>query len=354
MGIQPRNTDRFFTRHQPPAGPAPFHEQVDRMQQVIQAHAPGAQAPAVQGRGNAQVQGTTDLHTQPGMGNHPGDQTPKAGDKGDFRGFGGDKSSGAGGNNGGDRAGKPEAPQQNNSGGTAKASQTPETHTPDNRATDNRDRGGWTKFGGGRQQGDSGRTDQSNPATRDNTRVPRTDKGSSSGVSNSGQGAASGDDHGGFRKFPGGGDRVPQQPDRAEQPKSTTPGGATGDHGGWQKFPSNSGPGSRQSDPGNTNRDRSGPSQNKPPLELNKPIVTPRNTPSPMPSRMPEIHNEPRSMPSPSRMPETHGGSRTEPSHSERSSGGGGGGGSRGGDRGGNHGGGGDKGSKSSSGPKFR
>jgi hypothetical protein len=86
------------------------------------------------------------------------------------------------------------------------------------------------------------------------------------------------------------------------------------DHGsGWQKFPSNADHASRPSDlPANRSGridpgDRSGGS--KPPLDLNRPIVTPRQsethmerrTSSPPSQRMPEVHNESRSTPSYSR-----------------------------------------------------
>src|SRR5438270_6439414 len=42
--VQPRNVDRFYSRHQPPAAPEPFHTQVDRVQRAV-----GPQAIGVQG-----------------------------------------------------------------------------------------------------------------------------------------------------------------------------------------------------------------------------------------------------------------------------------------------------------------
>jgi len=106
------------------------------------------------------------------------------------------------------------------------------------------------------------------------------------------------------------------------------------DHGsGWQRFPPNSDRGSRPTDsPSNrSGRIDSGDRSSgggKPPLDLNRPIVTPRQPDSRMehstsyPSqRAPEVHNEPRSAPSYS-----HSDSRSTPSysqHSDHSSGGG-------------------------------
>ena len=44
-GLQPRNTDRFFTRKQPPAAAPAFHEQVNQVQRVMQGRIGNAQIP---------------------------------------------------------------------------------------------------------------------------------------------------------------------------------------------------------------------------------------------------------------------------------------------------------------------
>ncbi|HEX9255474.1 MAG TPA: hypothetical protein VF938_08005, partial [Candidatus Angelobacter sp.] len=156
----------------------------------------------------------------------------------------------------------------------------------------------------------------------------------------------------------------------------------TQDNGGWQKFPSNSDRGSRTNDsPSNRGNDRVNQGGSKPPLELHRPIVTPRQSDnsndsrgnnrgndsrySPPPQRTPEVHNEPRYSPPPSRNDRSY----SPPSHSDRSysprseshSGGGGGGSSSHGGGSSSHGGGGSShesgghsDSKSSSNPKHR
>src|SRR5262249_29957239 len=79
------------------------------------------------------------------------------------------------------------------------------------------------------------------------------------------------------------------------------PGRTQEDRGGWQRFPSNSDRGSR-SDSSSGRGDRGDSGGSKPPLELHRPIVTPRNDSrgdsrndqryTPPPARMPDTHNE--------------------------------------------------------------
>src|SRR4029077_1440761 len=142
------------------------------------------------------------------------------------------------------------------------------------------DRGGWNKFGppSGRSGGDTGNVPS--PRSNDQGRVPRTDS----------------------------------------TPTQTSPSRTQEDHGGWQKFPANNANndrGTRSNDSPATRTDRvnSGdrPGGSKPPLELHRPIVTPRqpdvrnqerSTPPP-PARTPEVHNEPRYSPPPTQRSET-------------------------------------------------
>ncbi len=137
----------------------------------------------------------------------------------------------------------------------------------------NGDRSGWTRFSG-----------------------PR------SGVSSSTGGQAAGGGHQGQSDNSHG-----SQMDRGSTFDRGGQGGTTThtpeNHGSWQRFPSNT--------------DRSG-GGSKPPLDLNRPIVTPRQTDTRMerstsiPSqRSAEVHNEPRSSPSYS-----HSDSRSTPSYS--------------------------------------
>jgi hypothetical protein len=145
--------------------------------------------------------------------------------------------------------------QQGPSGNAERSAGTAASGSPQGNAGDH---GGWTKFGSpSSRANDSTRSGPSGPASRDNTRVPAGN--SSSDVrSNAGPGAAS----------------AGRSVDR--------------NNGGWQRFPSNSSPGSRgndtrQNDTG-PGHDRSSSPPSKPTLELNKPIVTPRESPGPSPS----------------------------------------------------------------------
>ena len=357
MGIQPRQGDRFFTRHQPPEGPQSFDHQADRVQQVIQAHAPNAQIPGARAGGEARG----DFRTQPAVVNREVSKAPV-------------------------QEGRTMPAIVPREGGPS--SQTGATEAP-KRGNDRGNRGGWSKFGdrsGSGSQG--GATDRGAPASRDNVQVPR-ERGNPAAGQNSG--SSGNEDRGGFRRF--GGDRSTPRPDRnADQPKNgstSSSGSGSGappfsggertergaDRGGWQRFPE-SGSGARQND-GSTSSgrerrssvDRSSERGSRPPLELNKPIVMPRSTPDARstPSRTPEMgrpRNEPARMPE---VRETRGGGGYDRGAGRSSSGGGydrsaghsgggGGGGEHGGSRGGNEhgGGGGDKGGSKGSGPKSR
>ena len=364
-GIQTRNNDRFFTKHQPPAGPESFHDQMQRVQRVVGPEAAGASSG---NQGNVR----TDVHAGPGQvdrhdigGNAGGNaktgiaQVPRT-----------DGSGASGGNAGGNlRTGTAEVPKIGGQGAGSSGGSN-------GSAQDNRrgDRGGWNKFGppSGRSNSDvgSGRSEQAPSGSR----------------------------------FPSGGDRQSndrQINDRQSNDRSVGSGQAsqpsdkgaaqpprTPDSGGWQKFPSNSDRGSRANDSSsNRGNDRVDQGGGKPPLELHRPIVTPRQDTnndsrgnnrgndsrySPPPQRTPEVHNEPRYTPPPSRNdrsyspPSRNDRSYSPPSRSERSysppsrsesrsSGGGGGSSSHSGGSSSSHGGGGGHSdSKTSSNPKHR
>jgi len=378
--VQPKNVDRFYTRHQPPAGPESFHDQMQRVQRVVGPEAAGASSSGAQGNvrtdvhagpehvdrrdiggnasgnvnaktGIAQVprtdkstadKSTTGATTTGGAAQQPSSGNDSHGDNspGGFRRFG----AGNGPNNAGI------VPKDNPAHTSTGASESATHNNPaagganasgGNGAQDNKrgDRGGWNKFGppSGRATGDTGSAPS--PRSNDQGRVPRTDSTPAS--------------------------TSPASPSRTQEDRS-----------GWQKFPANNSSndrGTRSIDSPATRNDRvnsgdrSGGS--KPPLELHRPIVTPRQpdvrnqerTTPPPPARTPEVHNEPRYSPPPTQRSETprySPPSRSEspryspPSHSESH----GGSSSSHGDSSSSHSGSSDRGghsdSKSSSGPK--
>jgi len=273
-GIQTRNNDRFFTKHQPPAGPESFHDQMQRVQRVVGPQAAGAGVSSGNVSSGNQGNVRTDMHAGPGQV-----------DRHDI-----------GGNAGGNaRTGIAEVPRTGGQGsGTSGGSNASVNAAQDNRRSDHGD-GGWSKFGppSGRSNSGAGEASGQTPSSRstDQGRAPRTDSAPSSG--------------------------------RSTEPPRTQ------DSGGWQKFPSNSDRGaSSTSNRGNDRVDQGG---SKPPLELHRPIVTPRESNnsndsrgnnrgngsrySPPPQRTPEVHNEPRQTPPSSRNDRSY----SPPSHSDRS-----------------------------------
>ena len=408
MSIQPKQVDRFYAKRQPPAALPTFNDQRDRVQQVVQQHAPNAQIPGARTDRGPEIRGESgadrgQFRTEPGMVNKSGagagvtgsagvsggaqtsggarqapDAKGKDADRGGWRGFG--DRPGAKDRNAPGRMDTTEGPKGDVERATTKPAVVPrqdqgaETSKGKDAGaqTDKRDRGGFRKFGppaGANMKVDTedkgGRRDQQPSPPRDNRSVAPADR-SNPGTSGSGGG---GDDRG-FKKFPSGGDRPSSQPDKpAEQPKGNVPSTSTGERGSWQRFPSGSS-GAQDDSARASGRDRSGERQSKPPLELNKPIVTPRSAPetrTPPPSRMPETRSEPRMSPPSSRGSEMRSVPRASGSGggyggSSRSFGGGGGSRGSGGGGGGSHsggggsrsaGGGGDKGG-SRSGPRSR
>jgi hypothetical protein len=273
-GIQTRNNDRFFTKHQPPAGQESFHDQMQRVQRVVGPEAAGA-GTSSRNQGNAR----TDMHAGPGQV-----------DRHDI-----------GGNGGGNvRTGIAEVPRtggQSASGASGGANASVNAGQ-DNRRSDHGDRGGWSKFGApsGRSNSGAGEASGQTPSSRstDQGRVPRIDS-------------------------------APQSGRGGETPR-------TQDSGGWQKFPSSSDRGSKANDStSNRGNDRVDQGGGKPPLELHRPIVTPRQSDnsndsrgnnrgndsrySPPPQRAPEVHSEPRYTPPPSHNDRSY----SPPSHNDRS-----------------------------------
>jgi hypothetical protein len=258
-GRQSRGNDRFFTHRQPPAALPGFHDQQERVQRTMQEHNPGGEIPGARGDYHTQPgvanRSGGEFHTQPGVANRSGGMNgrPEVVGRQDQNGRGAGDRVGANDHN---------APGHMDSPGEAQSN-------------DRGNRGGWSKFGppaGGRSTVDmndkGGRADQHSPASDGSGPASRDRYNPSAG----GQSGGASEDRGGFHKFPSGSgnDRPSSQPDRS----NSGPPQSSGDRGGWQRFPSGSG--GRQNDsPAGHGNDRGG----KPQLELNKPIVTPRNSP---------------------------------------------------------------------------
>lgn len=309
--IQTRNNDRFFTRHQPPAGPESFHDQAARVQKVVGPEAAGAQGGVrgdfhagpgqvdrhdIGGSAGAGVNAKTGIAEVPRVGGNvnggatvtqnPGQQgrvgNEGSGERDSFRRFPGNNNGqnapavggmpgpkdspghmAPGANEGMAQNNAP--PANNNNAGNAAS---------DNRR-DNRDRGGWSKFGPPPTRSNNGPGEAAGqngtPSSRSNDvgHVPRTDS-------------------------------TPAQTPRTQEDR------------GWQRFPQNNDRGPKPSDvPANRNDriDPNGSGGSKPPLELHRPIVTPRQ---------PDVRNEQHSMPPPSQTPEVHSEPRyTPPQRSE-------------------------------------
>jgi hypothetical protein len=351
-GIQPHNTDRFYTRHQPPAGPEPFHDQAARVQSVVGPQAVGAQA-------GAQRNVKTDVHSGPGQV-----------DRHDVSGAGSVNAGGTAHGNVNERNRIGEVPRTGGSpaGGSASGGAAAGNATAGGAAAggaasggnpapgESRERSGWRTFGppsarsgdttNGRSGGDAGNgrnpqtTTTPAPRSNDQGRVPRTDSASPAGRSG---------DNPNWQKFPSSGDR-PSGVDHTPQPGAGSSSGdrpsgiyhmpqqpgagptqtpsAPSHDGGWQRFPANNDRGARPADPGNRTDSGGG----KPPLELHRPVVTPRqpDTRNNEPSRAPDVHSQPSYSPSPQQHTESPRYS-PPPSRSEsggRSYGGGSGGGS--------------------------
>jgi hypothetical protein len=324
--ITPRSVGHYFTRTQPPAGPAGFQQQANQVQEVVRAHGGSAQ---------------TTVSATPGM-QPPGSNSGQRGNLGDERSI--KPESGNIGRAGGQvpgsnsaagpEAGKPvltqpatngwekfgHAVEGGKAGGPIVASGSPaqaqaETGKPANSGGANSQskpqqndgaitgpktgHEGWHSFGSGGSQ---------NPGTTRPSGAAETGgKAPAGGGEAPGQNSGS---HEGWQKFPS--SNRGQSPDesktnapaRTDGPAHST--GAPEEHsvtpsstpkppannanqgGGWQKFPgpSDSSRGSRATDSA------------KPPLTIDRPIVTPRNGGNePHNTATPPPHSEPRSAP---------------------------------------------------------
>jgi hypothetical protein len=253
-GIQTRNNDHFFTKHAPPAAKQEsFHDQMQRVQRVVGPEAAGASHGNPVGATNGAQNGSAGK--------------PSFNDKGRIE---------SGMNNA----------HSSNTGSTAGST----GNAPQDRSHD-----GWNKFGSpsGHSGGDvgNGRSESSgNP------------RGSSGGVNGRQINDRQMSDH----QINSG---MSQSSDRNTGQSSHTP-----ESGGWQKFPSRSDHSSAQdhsspvdhgSGPGISAADRvdhasqgNSGGNSRPPLDLHRPIVTPREQPSSQPrNSSPAQRNEPRSSP---------------------------------------------------------
>ena len=269
-GIQTRNSDRFFTKHAPPAGrQESFHDQMQRVQRVVGPEAGGASHGNSGGATNGAQNGSAGQ--------------PSFNEKGRIE---------SGMNNA----------HSTNSGSTA-----------GNNSAQDRSHSGWNKFGS--PAGHSG-SDVGN-GRADSSGNPRSSSGGTNGrqindrqINDRQMNGRQMSDH----QINSG---MSQSSDRNAGQNSHTP-----ESGGWQKFPSRSDQGSavdhssavdHGSGPGISAADRvdhaaqgNSGGNSRPPLDLHRPIVTPREQPGSQPGNLspaqrseprynpPAQHNEPR------------------------------------------------------------
>ena len=272
-GVHTRDSGRFFTQHQPPAGPESFHDQAARVQHVVGPQSAGLQG----GAHGGEVRGASAQVDRHDIGRNAGMSR------------GNESASG-----GNERIGNTEVPRtggdSNRSGGNASG------NASGNGSGNN---AGWSHFGsaGGRTSGESGRTETGAPGSRSNDggRVSHTDGPPEAG-----------------RSYDRG----------ATQSQNSSPRSQEENGSNWHHYPtpaSNNGSRANGSQSGRSENDGS-----KPPLELHHPIVTPRqpdtrsserNAP-PSYSRPSEGHSAPPPYlrPSYSQPSQTH----TAPSYSPR------------------------------------
>lgn len=282
-GIQTRDSGRFFTRHQPPAGPESFHDQKLRVERVVGPGAAGATAASSGTQGN--TGGGVNVRTgNPGANANGGvnvrtgnAEGPKSEGRFEGRPEGPRGGGTQGGASGAQNSGA--AQQSHGEAGNAHPGKPEGGNNAEVHSEPQRDRGGWSKFGppSGRSNsgaGESGHVGQtSSPTMGSNGRQ--------------------------------GGDRGPQTSDRGAT-QTQTPSAHTQEDRNWQRFPSNSDHSARPGDSSANRNDRidTNPGGSKPPLELHRPIVTPRQ---------PEVRNEQRNAPPPSRTPEVYNAPRSSP-----------------------------------------
>jgi hypothetical protein len=328
-GVQPRSNDRFFTKHQPPAGPESFHTQVQRVQRVV-----GPEAASGSGGVNVRTGGSGGVNVRTGNAEVPRAGAASGGNSGSMN----PKDSPgriAPGSNEGMTQNRPSG----NSGSSAGAS------------GGNSEHGGWNKFGSptGRSSGEvsSGHSEQTPSGSRSpsggsrqsvdrpSNERPSNDRPSNDrpsidrpSVDRPSNDRPSNDRPSIDRPS---NDRPSNDRPSVDRPSVDRPSndrqagtnqtphtqenGSNG--GGWQRFPSNS---DHASTPQTGGNDRSGNGGSKPPLELHRPIVTPRE---PNGNSSPSPRSEPRYNP-PSPRNDTRGSSPMPRSGPSRSSGGGG------------------------------
>ncbi|HEY2168945.1 MAG TPA: DUF6600 domain-containing protein [Candidatus Angelobacter sp.] len=239
-GIQTRNSDRFFTKHAPPAAKQEsFHDQMQRVQRVVGPEAAGASHGNSGGATNGAQNTSAGQHTL-------------------------------------NEKGRIESGMSN-------------AHTPNGGSTAGGDHNGWNKFGssGSHSGGDvgNGRSESSGN--------PRSSSGGANDhqINDRQMNGRQMSDH----QINSG---MSQSSDRSAGQTSHTP-----ESGGWQKFPSNANHGSTQdhssvidhgSGPGISAADRvdhaaqgNSGGNSRPPLDLHRPIVTPREQPSSQPRSTP-------------------------------------------------------------------
>jgi hypothetical protein len=268
-GIPARGNDHFFTRHAPPAGLPSFHDQAADVGRVVQTHG-GNAGSEIGGRGEFN-RGQENSGAQGKFGGEGSKST--AGPLPQEM-----KGRGVADGNGRTSQGGTQIAQSTGSAKDIKPMGGPErtTGTNDGQHGSSND---WHSFGNG-----NGRGQNNNPAqgprseemtkgrgVSDSSNGPRMSQGGPAGVSSgktgangSGNGnAGQNGDRGSWTKFGGRSDGSPQ-------------GGQQNDYGRGSRN-DNAGQYSPRGN-NNNNGDRYDRSSYKPPLEMNKPVVTPRDS----------------------------------------------------------------------------
>jgi hypothetical protein len=261
-GIQTRNSDRFFTKHTPPAAQESFQDRAVRVQRVVGPEAAAATTHGNSGGGNVRTSNTESSRSGAANSN------PNAGHM-----SGGNES----------------ASQGNTHGSNSGSGQ----------------QGGWNKFDSPSNHSSGGRSESSGNMRGSSGSDRQSTSGSPQASGrNSTQTSHTPESGRGWQKFPSGADR-----------------GSSADHSSGVEH--GSGPGisaadrvdhNAQSGLDHTAQSGSGGNSSRPPLDLHRPILTPRQQPGSAPrNSSPAQRSEPHGSSSPSRSggsgSSSHGGS---------------------------------------------
>jgi hypothetical protein len=330
VGIQTRNNDRFFTKHAPPAAAQEsFHDRMQRVQRVVGPEAAGATHGNTSGGVNVRT-GNTEVPKTGGATNAGANGAPNtSAGQHSFNESGRRIESGR--NEGGVQNSTHSPTHGSGSAANSGSSNTAQDHSHD----------GWNKFGpptshsggdvgNGRSESSGNSRSSSGGANRQINDHQMNDHQISSGMSQSSDRGAGQTSHtpesGGWQKFPSRADHGSNADHGSQGSGSSQDHSSAVEHG--------SGPGVSAADRVDRTTQGSSGGNSRPPLDLHRPIVTPREQPGSQPhSTPPTQRNEPRYNP-PAPRSEPHGsssGSRSESRSGGSSYHGGGGSSSHGG-----------------------